>query len=49
MALNYDVILSAAKNLAGDGRMLRLWVQPCPERTEGMTSRQTMCETNLSR
>jgi len=27
MALDLDVILSAAKNLAGEGRMLRLWAQ----------------------
>jgi hypothetical protein len=27
MAFNQDVILSAAKNLSGDGQMLRLWAQ----------------------
>ena len=49
MEFNQDVILSAAKNLANDGQMLRLWAQPYPERTEEMTSRQTMCERVLSR
>jgi len=27
MAFKQDVILSAAKNLANDGQMLRLWAQ----------------------
>ncbi len=49
MACSSDVILSAAKNLVGDGQMLRLWARPCPERTEGMTTREIMCKRVLSR